>query len=144
MDPTQSTRHLLSVLIWFPAAAALFALFIPRQAPKLLRAYGVGVGLFLFGQSLQLLVGSTHSIQSRTFRDFEVYIVTAGMYLAMVLGMAGAMPKDMEWNKAYVSELLDGARLWCVSIATSPATFDHNDESRRHRFCCFQVAPTRV
>jgi NADH-quinone oxidoreductase subunit M len=59
------------VLIWFPAAAALFALFIPRQAPKLLRAYGVGASLFLFGQSLQLLVGATHSVEGRTFRYVE-------------------------------------------------------------------------
>jgi NADH-quinone oxidoreductase subunit M len=31
----------------------------------------VGAGLFLFGQSLQLLIGSTHSIQSRQFRFVE-------------------------------------------------------------------------
>ena len=37
-----SARHLLSVLIWFPALAGILALFLPRQAPKLLRAYGVG------------------------------------------------------------------------------------------------------
>lgn len=36
--------------------------------------------------------------------------LTRGDSEVWVLGMAGAMPKDMEWNKAYVSELLDGAR----------------------------------
>ena len=66
-----TTRHLLSVLIWFPAIAGIFALFLPRQAPRLLRTYGVGAGLFLFGQSLQLLIGSTHSVESRGFRFVE-------------------------------------------------------------------------
>lgn len=66
-----TTRHLLSVLVWLPAVAALFALFLPRQAPKLLRAYGTGTSLFILGQALQLLVGSTHSVESRTFRYVE-------------------------------------------------------------------------
>ncbi len=99
MDSTQTTRHLLSVLIWFPAAAALFALFIPRQAPKLLRTYGVGVGLFLFGQSLQLLVGSTHSVQSRTFRFVE----------------------NVEWIPSFGIRYhlgVDGISLWLVLLTT--------------------------
>ncbi len=66
-----SARHLLSVLIWFPAIAGVLALFLPRQSPKLLRAYAVAAGLFLFGQSLQLLIGATHSIESRQFRYVE-------------------------------------------------------------------------
>jgi NADH-quinone oxidoreductase subunit M len=66
-----TTRHLLSVLVWLPAVAALFALFLPRQAPKLLRAYGTGTSLFILGQALQLLVGATHSVESRTFRFVE-------------------------------------------------------------------------
>ncbi len=64
-------RHLLSVLVWFPAVAGLLALFLPRQSPKLLRAYGVGASLFLFGQSLQLLVGADHSVEGRGFRFVE-------------------------------------------------------------------------
>ena len=66
-----TSRHILSVLVWFPAVAGLLALFLPRQAPRLLRTYGVGASLFLFGQSLQLLIGSTHSVQSRGFRLVE-------------------------------------------------------------------------
>jgi NADH-quinone oxidoreductase subunit M len=99
MDSTQTTRHLLSVLIWFPAAAALFALFLPRQAPKVLRAYGLGVGLFLLGQSLQLLVGSTHSIQSRTFRFVE----------------------NVEWIPAFGIRYhlgVDGISLWLILLTT--------------------------
>jgi NADH-quinone oxidoreductase subunit M len=99
MDPTQSTRHLLSVLIWFPAVAALLALFIPRQAPKVLRAYGVGAGLFLFGQSLQLLVGSTHSVQSRAFRFVE----------------------NVEWIPSFGIRYhlgVDGISLWMVLLTT--------------------------
>ena len=53
-----SQSHLLSVLIWLPAVAGIFVLFLPRQTPGLLRAFGVAVGLFEFGKSLQLLVGS--------------------------------------------------------------------------------------
>lgn len=59
------------MLVWFPAIAGLLALFLPRQAPRLLRTYGVGASLFLFGQSLQLLIGSTHSVESRGFRFVE-------------------------------------------------------------------------
>lgn len=66
-----TARHLLSVLVWFPAVAGLLALFLPRQSPKLLRAYGVGASLFLFGQSLQLLVGADHSVEGRGFRFVE-------------------------------------------------------------------------
>lgn len=66
-----TARHLLSVLVWFPAVAGLLALFLPRQSPKLLRAYGVGTSLFLFGQSLQLLVGADHSVEGRGFRFVE-------------------------------------------------------------------------
>jgi NADH-quinone oxidoreductase subunit M len=50
-----SPTHLLSVLVWLPAIAGIFVLFLPRQTPSLLRAFGVGVGLFEFGKSLQLL-----------------------------------------------------------------------------------------
>ncbi|MEO8301523.1 MAG: TraB/GumN family protein, partial [Rhizomicrobium sp.] len=36
--------------------------------------------------------------------------LTRGDSEVWLLGMAGAMPKDLDWNKQYVSELLDGAR----------------------------------
>ena len=60
--------HLLSVLIWLPAIAGLFVLFLPRQVPSLLRAVGVGVGLLEFGKSLQLLIGIEYA---RGFRFVE-------------------------------------------------------------------------
>ena len=39
-----------------------------------------------------------------------VWHVTRGDSEVWILGMVGAMPKDMDWNKQYLSELLDGAR----------------------------------
>ncbi len=99
MDPNSSTRHLLSVLIWFPAIAGLLALFLPRQAPKLLRGYAVGAGLFLFGQSLQLLAGSTDPQRARGFRFVE----------------------NVEWIPAFGIRYhvgLDGLSLWLVILTT--------------------------
>ena len=84
-----SARHLLSVLIWFPALAGILALFLPRQAPKLLRAYGVGAGLFLFGQSLQLLIGATHSVEGRQFRFVENVAWIPSLGIRYHLGVDG-------------------------------------------------------
>src|SRR5260221_12236947 len=39
-----------------------------------------------------------------------VWHLTRGNSEVWILGLVGAMPKDMEWNKQYLSELLDGAR----------------------------------
>ncbi|MBL8603278.1 MAG: NADH-quinone oxidoreductase subunit M [Myxococcales bacterium] len=64
-------RHLLSVLVWLPALAGLLALFLPRQSPKLLRAYGVAASLFIFGQSLQLLNGTGEAGAASGFRLVE-------------------------------------------------------------------------
>jgi NADH-quinone oxidoreductase subunit M len=66
--PVPEPTHLLSVLVWLPAIAGVFAMFLPRQAPRLLRWFGIGVGLFEFGKSLQLLVGSDYA---RGFRFVE-------------------------------------------------------------------------
>jgi NADH-quinone oxidoreductase subunit M len=71
MDSTTAAAapgHLLSVLIWLPAIAGLFVLFLPRQSPGLLRAFALIVGLFEFGKSLQLLIGSDYA---RGFRFVE-------------------------------------------------------------------------
>lgn len=94
-----TARHLLSTLIWLPAAAAIFALFLPRQAPKLLRAYGVGASLFIFGQALQLLVGATHSVEGRTFRYVENVEWIPSLGIRYHLG-------------------IDGIALWLVILAT--------------------------
>jgi NADH-quinone oxidoreductase subunit M len=68
MNPAAEPTHLLSVLVWLPAIAGLFVMFLPRQQPGLLRAFGVGVSLFEFGKSLQLLTGSDYA---RGFRFVE-------------------------------------------------------------------------
>jgi uncharacterized protein YbaP (TraB family) len=39
-----------------------------------------------------------------------VWHVTRGNSEVWILGLVGAMPKDMDWNKQYLSDLLDGAR----------------------------------
>src|SRR5471032_3447320 len=36
--------------------------------------------------------------------------LTRGNSEVWILGLVGAMPKDMDWNKQYLSDLLDGAR----------------------------------
>src|SRR5471032_2605658 len=36
--------------------------------------------------------------------------LTRGNSEVWILGLVGAMPKDMEWNKQYLAELLDGTR----------------------------------
>ncbi len=70
MNPTEPT-HLLSVLVWLPAIAGLFVMFLPRQQPGLLRAFGVGVSLFEFGKSLQLLTGSDYARGMRFVENAE-------------------------------------------------------------------------
>lgn len=84
-----TSRHILSVLVWLPAVAGLLALFLPRQAPKLLRTYGVGAGLFVFGQSLQLLIGATHSVESRVFRYVENVAWIPSLGIRYHLGVDG-------------------------------------------------------
>jgi uncharacterized protein YbaP (TraB family) len=39
-----------------------------------------------------------------------VWHVTRGNSEVWILGLVGAMPKDLDWNKQYLSDLLDGAR----------------------------------
>ena len=39
-----------------------------------------------------------------------VWHVTRGNSEVWVLGLVGALPRDLEWNKQYLSELFDGAR----------------------------------
>jgi len=39
-----------------------------------------------------------------------VWHLTRGNSEVWLLGLAGALPKDLDWNKQYLSELLDGAR----------------------------------
>src|SRR5205807_42000 len=63
--------HILSVLVWLPAIAGLFVLFLPRQMPKLLRGLAVGVGLFEFGKSLQLLVDSGAHARASYLQNFR-------------------------------------------------------------------------
>ncbi len=46
-------------------------MFLPRQSPKLLRVYAVASGLFVFGASLQLLVGAEDTAVNRSWRFVE-------------------------------------------------------------------------
>jgi hypothetical protein len=39
-----------------------------------------------------------------------VWHLTRGNSEVWILGLVGAMPKDLDWNKQYLSDLLDGAR----------------------------------
>ena len=39
-----------------------------------------------------------------------VWHLTRGNSEVWLLGLAGALPRDLDWNKQYLSELLDGAR----------------------------------
>lgn len=74
MDPAVTAAqptHLLSVLIWLPAIAGIFVMFLPRQTPWLLRAFGIGTGLFVFGKSLQLLTGSDYARGMRFVENVE-------------------------------------------------------------------------
>jgi len=50
------------------------------------------------------------SVEVRERPGPALWHLTRGDSEVWVLGMTGAMPEDMDWNKEYVSELLDGAR----------------------------------
>ena len=50
------------------------------------------------------------SIEVRERPGPALWHLTRGNSEVWLLGMAGAMPDDLDWNKEYVSELLDGAR----------------------------------
>src|SRR5689334_4347760 len=50
------------------------------------------------------------SVEVRERPGPALWHLTRGNSEVWILGMAGAMPEDLEWNKEYVSELLDGAR----------------------------------
>jgi hypothetical protein len=50
------------------------------------------------------------SIEVRERPGPALWHLTRGNSEVWLLGMVGAMPDDLDWNKAYVSELLDGAR----------------------------------
>jgi hypothetical protein len=70
---------------------------------------------------LTLLCSSAHAQPTADWAQIEavevsakpgpaVWHLTRGNSEVWILGLVGAMPKDMEWNKQYLSELLDGAR----------------------------------
>jgi hypothetical protein len=50
------------------------------------------------------------SIEVRERPGPALWHLTRGESEVWLLGMAGAMPEDLDWNKQYLSELLDGAR----------------------------------
>ena len=50
------------------------------------------------------------SVEVRERPGPALWHLTRGNSEVWILGMAGAMPEDLEWNKEYVSELLDGTR----------------------------------
>jgi hypothetical protein len=51
------------------------------------------------------------SVEVRERPGPALWHLTRGDSEVWVLGMAGAMPEDLDWNKDYLSELLDGARV---------------------------------
>src|SRR5581483_446344 len=53
-----------------------------------------------------------------------VWHVTRGESEVWILGTVGAMPKDLDWNKQYLSDLLDGARAIIVPPSASINLFD--------------------
>jgi uncharacterized protein YbaP (TraB family) len=73
---------------------------------------------------LLLLVGLPFSARAQTVPDWAqieavevrerpgpaLWHLTRGNSEVWLLGMAGALPKDLDWNKEYLSELFDGAR----------------------------------
>ncbi len=111
-----SARHLLSVLIWLPAIAGILALFLPRQAPKLLRGYAVGAGLIIFAESLQLLVGATNPAEASTFRLVENVEWIPSLGIRYHLGV-------------------DGISLWLIILTTflTPITMYASFGSIRNR-----------
>ena len=50
------------------------------------------------------------SVEVRERPGPAVWHLTRGNSEVYLLGLAGALPKDLDWNKQYLSELLDGAR----------------------------------
>jgi len=50
------------------------------------------------------------SVEVRERPGPALWHLTRGNSEVWVLGMAGALPEDLDWNKDYVSELLDGSR----------------------------------
>ena len=50
------------------------------------------------------------SVEVRERPGPALWHLTRGNSEVWILGMAGAMPRDMDWNKEYLSELLDGSR----------------------------------
>jgi len=54
--------------------------------------------------------GTVETVQVQARPGPAVWHVTRGESEVWILGMAGALPKGMDWNKQYLSELLDGAR----------------------------------
>jgi len=50
------------------------------------------------------------SVEVRERPGPALWHLTRGNSEVWILGMAGALPKDLDWNKQYLSELLDGTR----------------------------------
>ena len=53
-----------------------------------------------------------------------VWHVTRGDSEVWILGTVGAMPKGLDWNKQYLSDLLDGARAIILPPRASVGMFD--------------------
>lgn len=53
-----------------------------------------------------------------------VWHLTRGESEVWILGTVGAMPKDLDWNKQYLSELLDGARAIILPPRASVGIFE--------------------
>ena len=58
IEPQEEWPHLLDLIVFLPILSAVFLLFLPRQTPKFLRAFTLGVMATDFIASLFLLSGS--------------------------------------------------------------------------------------
>src|ERR1700749_4334708 len=67
---------------------------------------------------------SVETVEVKARPGPAVWHVTRGDSEVWILGTVGAMPKDLDWNKQYLSDLLDGARAIILPPRASVGMFD--------------------
>ena len=94
-EPLREWPHLLNALIFVPLLGAVFVLFMPRQAPRALQAFTLGVLALDFALSLSLL--SAPMSKGWHFQYIHEWIPSMGI----------------RWHVA-----VDGISLWLVLLTT--------------------------
>jgi hypothetical protein len=92
----------------------LMSMMSPSAGKRVLR----GIALTLMFATLALSARAQtlpswteiETVEVRERPGPALWHLTRGDSEVWVLGMAGAMPEDLDWNKQYLAELLDGAR----------------------------------